>query len=564
MKAELEKVRLLLDRAQPDADEAIKVLNLLAEQGNEHWLIDHFLGIAHMVRASYEKAVVYFETSLIKHAENPHAYLQIAKCFNALSDFEQAERYGKAAIQLDQHLLEAWMFMGEIYQGRSDLEKAIQCFTIANKLDPKNHVIAYKLAGIYSEKGDLKKAMELYDIALHMQPNFEVARAEKDKLYTSFGRKSKPRGGKYIHLCFNHLYAKSLSDMLAFVNEEYDQQHLLFVESHWAIEEYKPDLSSNEHAAWFNHEYDFPAIINRCLDSDVDALFVHGLFFKWQKKLIKEIGSKKHIGWIIWGGDLYNPIKIKEPVVDIVKHIDSIHSLVEGDVEVFKKHYGDRPTFRFGYPYPGLYGDIPEVIESKGRPRIIVGNSGDYSNNHIEILEALRTKKDVRYYDILLPVSYNLLPEYEVAIHKWLKAAGMLGLVKLIKTFIEPDKYRALVDASEMLITAHNRQQAIGNMLLSLYSGNTTVLKKKITVGEKEQMNPTWEMLKKYGLGVSGFEEFRKAPSIRSFLKKAQPQKTRNQQIIMNEFGLETRAKDLVTSCRTIRERVTKKHAMVN
>lgn len=552
-----------MDRAQPDADEAIKVLNFLAEQGNEHWLIDHFLGIAHMVKASYEKAVVYFETSLTRHAENPHAYLQIAKCFNALSDFEQAERYGKAAIQLDQHLLEAWMFMGEIYRGQSDSEKAIQCFTIANKLDPKNHVIAYKLARIYSEKGDLKKAMELHDITLHMKPDLEEARAEKDKLYTSFGRKCRPGEGKYIHLCFNHLYAKSQSDMLAFVNEEYEQQHLLFVESHWAIEDYKPDLSSNEHAAWFNHEYDFPAIINRCLDTDVDALFVHGLFFSWQKKLIKEIGSKKHIGWIIWGGDLYNPIKVNEPIVDIVEHIDSIHSLVEGDVEVFKKHYGNCPTFRFGYPYPGLYGDIMEETESNDRPRIIVGNSGDYSNNHIEILEALRTKKDVRDYDILLPVSYNLIPEYENAILKWLNAAGMTDFVKLIKNFIEPDEYRTFVGSSDMLITAHNRQQAIGNMLLSLYSGNTTVLKKKITVGEKEQMNPTWEMLRKYGLGVSGFEEFKKATSIRSFLRKSQPQKTRNQQIIINEFGLKTRAKDLVTSCSTIRERITE-HALVN
>jgi Flp pilus assembly protein TadD len=561
VKAELEQIRHLLDHAQPD--EAIRMLGFLAEQDNEHWLIDHFLGIAHKLKSNFEQAIGYFESSLAKHAENPHTYLQIAKCFNGLSDFVQAERYGKAAIQLDQHLPDAWKFMGEIYWTQSDLDKAIQCFTIANKLDPRNYIITFKLARIYAEKGNLKKAMELYDITFHMQPDFEKARVEKDKLYTSFGRKNNPKEGKYIHLCFNHLYAKSLSDMLAFLNEEYDQQHLLFVESHWAIEEYKPDLSRNEHAAWFNHKYDLKAVINRCLDADVNGLFVHGLFFSWQKKLIKEIGSKKHIGWIIWGGDLYNPIKVKKPLVDIVEHIDSIHSLVEGDVAVFKKYYGDRPTYRFGYPYPGLYGDIPQMNESNGRSRIIVGNSGDYSNNHIEILEALRTKKDVRHYDILLPVSYNLIPEYENAIHKWLKAAGMSDLVKLIKNFIEPDKYHAFVESSEMLITAHNRQQAIGNMLLSLYNGNTTVLKKKITVGEKEQMNPTWELLKKHELEVNSFEEFRTASSIHSFLKKSQHQKTRHQQVIINEFGLQTRAEDLAASCKAIREMATE-HAVVN
>ncbi|WP_421774934.1 TDP-N-acetylfucosamine:lipid II N-acetylfucosaminyltransferase [Gracilimonas sp.] len=557
MRAELEKVRNLLDRAKPNTDEAIKVLGLLTEQGKEHWLIDHFLGIALLHEGSFEKAITSFEASLLKHGENPHTYLQIAKCFNALSDFKQAERYGKASIQLDQQVSEAWIFMGEIYSAQIELDKAIQCFTIANNLDPKNYTVALRLARIHTEKDNLKKALELYDIALHMQPDLREARDEKDKLYASFGRKEKPEGGKFIHLCFNHLYAKSLSDMLTLVNVDYNQQHLLFVESHWAIEEYKPDLSKDEHAVWFNHKYDFPAIINRCLDDDVDGLFIHGLFFDWQRKLIKEIGAKKHIGWIIWGGDLYNPIKVNRPINEVIEQINSIHSLVEGDISVFKKHYGDRQTYRFGYPYPGLYGHIPELNESSDRPRIIVGNSGDYSNNHIEILEALRTKKDVRDYDILLPVSYNLIPEYENAIQKWLNAAGMSDSVKLIKNFIEPDKYRAFIGSSDMLITAHNRQQAIGNMLLSLHSGNSTVLKKKIVVGEKELINPTWELLTNNELDVTSFEEFKRVSSIKSLLNKSKNQKTSQQKIIADKFGIETRAEDLVSSCKAIREMKT-------
>ena len=557
MKAELEQVQQLLDQEKPNPDEAIKLLNPLIEEDNKHWLIYYFSGIAQMQKGNFEHAISYFEESLAEHAEEAVTYLQIAKCFRVLNDFEKAERFGKAAIQINQHLLDAWLLMGEIYWAQSLLKNAIQCYTIANKLDPQNYMIAFKLAQIYIDQGDFKKGLELYDITLQMKPDFKEARTKKDQVYQDFGKNGQTRERKYIHLCFNHLYAKSLSDMLSYVNENYDQQHLLFVETHWAIQEYRPDFTSDKHTAWFNHKNDLQAIINRCLDADVEGIFVHGLFFGWQKQLIKEVGSEKHIGWIIWGGDLYNPIKVKEPILDIVENIDSIHSLVEGDISVFKQHYGERPAFRFGYPYPGLYGTMPELSKSNGRPKIIVGNSGDYSNNHIEILEALRHKKDVGKYDIVLPVSYNLIPEYERAINDWLKAADMSHLVTLMKNFMEPEKYREFISSSAMLITAHNRQQAIGNMLLSLYSGNSTILKKKITVNDEVQLNPTWELMQKHKLGVCSFEEFKRARSIGSYTELSKENMIRQQQIIVNEFGIENRAEDLVKSCNEIAKGLT-------
>lgn len=562
MKAELEEIQHLLGQESPNPDKAIRLLNILFENESKHWLVYYFSGTAHMQKADYQKAIGYFEESISKHPENPHAYLMIARCCQALHDFDQAERFGKAAIQLDQRLLDGWLLMGEIYWQQSDLDKAKQCFTIANKLDPKNYLIAYKLAQIYGEQGDIRKALELYDVTLYMKPDFRDARIKKDAIYKAFGKNSQQKTGKYIHLCFNHLYAKSLSDMLGYVNQNYDQKHLLFVESHWAIEEYKPDISQDEYAVWFNHKYDLNAIIDRCSDSDIDGIFVHGLFFEWQKKLVQHIGSKKHIGWIIWGGDLYNPIKLKEPIAEVVEYIDSIHSLVEGDISVFNLTYGARPTYRFGYPYPGLYGDMPEMGEKKGRKKIIVGNSGDYSNNHIEILESLRKKEDVEQYDILLPVSYNLIPEYERAIKEWVKAAGMSHLVKLIKNFIEPAEYREFINASTMLITAHNRQQAIGNMLLSLYSGNATILKKEIVVNDEKQLNPTWELMQKYGLGVNSFEDFKKARSVSDFLSTSKKEINRQKQVIVSEFGMQKRAEDLVASCVSISERESEKVVM--
>ncbi|MAL16776.1 MAG: hypothetical protein CL670_08615 [Balneola sp.] len=551
MEKALAKAQILLDQEHPNPDKAIQILKPLLDEGG-HWLAWYFMGIAHMQKSEFEQAVNSLEESISRDAEHPQTYLMAARCYAAMADFKLAERYGKAAIQLDQNLLDGWLLMGGIYEQLNELDKAVQCYSIANKLDPKDHEVVYSIAKIYELQGKNKQALHLYEIILRMKPDFAVARERKDELYINISSQNGNNKPKFIHLCFNHLYAKSLSDLLSFVNEESDQKHLLYVETHWAIEHYQPDFSKDEHVAWFNHKNDLQSIINACLEPDVEAVFAHGLFYSWQKEIITSIGAQKHIGWIIWGGDLYNPLKVKSPIYDIVEHVDSILSLVPGDVSVFRETYGERPAYRFGYPYPGLYGAKPVVQEKAARPIIVVGNSGDYSNNHIDILEVLRKKKDIFQYDILLPVSYNLIPEYEEAILRWVKVAGLTDMVKLEKEFIDPEKYQQLISSSSMLITAHNRQQAIGNNLLSIYSGNPTILKKYIEVNGRKQLNPTWKMLSDYGLNVYSFEKFRDAKTVTSVSQKSEKEILRQQQIITDEFGLQTRAEDLIKASKSI------------
>jgi tetratricopeptide (TPR) repeat protein len=554
VKEKLAKAQQLLDQEHPNPEEAIKLIEPLIAEGENHWMAWYFLGIAYMQKSDFEKAVSCMEKSIEGDADHPQTYLMAARCHFALGNFESAERFGKGAIQLDQKLIDSWMFMASLYQSKNLFEKAIPCLTIANKLAPDNDQVVFNMAGIYEEQGDLKKAQHLYEIVLRMNPGFEEARVRKDALYLAHSAPQKDEKPKFIHLGFNHLYAKSLSDMLGYINKNCEQQHILYVETHWAIENYQPDFNKDAHTTWFNHKNDLQSIVKACLAEDVDAVFIHGLFFSWQKELIQAIGGDKHIGWIIWGGDLYNPLKVQAPIYDIVEQIDSIHSLVEGDVQVFDKTYGARPTFRFGYPYPGLYGTVPVVGKKPERPTIIVGNSGDYSNNHIDILEVLRQKEDIRNYDIIVPASYNLIPEYERALNDWLKAAGMTVLVKLQKEFIEPHKYQEFISSSSMMITAHNRQQAIGNNLLSIYSGNPTILRKHIEVNGTKQVNPTWKMLTDYELNVFSFEKFKHTKSIASVHQNSPEKIRRQQEIIQNEFGMQIRAEDLVSSCKAIRK----------
>ena len=359
---------------------------------------------------------------------------------------------------------------------------------------------------------------------------------------------------KVIHVCFNHIYAQSLSDLVEHTNKHSDQEHRLFIETHRAISDYSVEIDNNPASSLFNCNNDLSSILNECLKDEVDMVIFHGIFFDWQKKLIKSIGENKHIGWVIWGGDLYNPIKNNE-LKNIPSHlISSVHTSVKGDRDLFSKYYGKVAEFDFAYPYPGLYGEISQNFPKKTEKRIIVGNSGDSSNNHIHILEELAKKKDIGDYRIILPVSYNFLEDYRTAIKNHIAKLGLERQVTFHDKFISPIEYLDFMASSEIFIAGHDRQQAMGNILMSLYLGNTTIFKKNITIHGNEESNPGWRFIEETGLKPTSFQEFCEVDKLKSITNSSNDQMKNNQKIINDLFGLDARMNELLTACSAITE----------
>lgn len=365
--------------------------------------------------------------------------------------------------------------------------------------------------------------------------------------------------GKFVHVVNNHVYAKSLADLLKHLNTISEQQHYLLVEKHSAIATYHADIEDYDKVQFFNSKEDMEWVTRQCMAEDVDAVFMHGIFYEYQKKLAKSIGTSKHIGWIMWGGDLYNPIKFNVPARFLSGFIDSIHTPIPGDIDLFKRYYGNRLSYAFGYPYAGLYGTELKSPPKTDPPTIIVGNSGDSANNHIEILEMLATKKDIDDFRLFLPVSYNLAENYEQQLMAAIKQFGLEELTHLQREFIDPAKYMEVIGSASMFITAHNRQQAVGNILGALYFGNPTFVKKQITVQGKRLVNPNWEFLTSRGFEVHNYEELANASHLKDFQPVSANQLKKHQQIIMDEFGLEQRARQLEASCRDILQKVRNK-----
>lgn len=388
---------------------------------------------------------------------------------------------------------------------------------------------------------------------------FSQADASKDKVkkrdWPVLSRYSEKQ---FIHFCRNHVYTQVISDLIEEINLISDQKHWLLVEkTPWSAGNgYSINASENSSTLFFDssNKNDVEKVAKTTLHQNVQAVFQHGIFRPWEFYLLDKLGDKKHFGWVIWGGDLYHPIQTGTPDHFKIDKISSIHTLGEGDIELFHKHFGPREVVRFGYPYPGLYGKTLSQSEPVKQPRIIVGNSGDASNNHIGILKALEAKTDILNYEIVLPVSYNFKEGYKNQLVSWIRQSNLAGKVTLQTNFLKPEEYFRLIAGSHLVVTAHHRQQAVGNMLMAAYAGVKTVLRDQILVNDEQLENPTWSFFRENELDVTSYNDFYAASSIAELGAVTQETRQRHQSIVREKFGLKPKADEWISACAEIME----------
>ncbi|MFC4274313.1 TDP-N-acetylfucosamine:lipid II N-acetylfucosaminyltransferase [Achromobacter aloeverae] len=310
----------------------------------------------------------------------------------------------------------------------------------------------------------------------------------------------------YLHICYNNMHVQGLINMLDDASLGDAFVHQIFIERERSVDGYDNDIQNNEHAYFFDKRTDFQKIVDLCLRPGVQGVFVHGLFFDWQKSLVKAIGPRAKVIWGIWGGDLYGPINAGKPLFDIVEHVDAVASVTEGDYRLFCNTYGEKPRLQIMYP-PALDLETVPVPDAKSNV-IFVGNSGDAGNLHGEILEHLAGKSDIKDYEIILPLSYNVSNDYKQSLIRLIQKLNLTRQTRLLTDFIPLAKYTDMLANAKFLITAHNRQQALGNMVTALYFGAGTVLRKNILVDGAELVNPSWEILTQMQTQPLSYEAF--------------------------------------------------------
>lgn len=251
-------------------------------------------------------------------------------------------------------------------------------------------------------------------------------------------------------------------------------------------------------------------------EKKIDIIFVHFLrnyeidFFNKNELKIKKI-------WMFWGADgfrlplfynnfLDNQTKKSRQIVEkkqglkrllihnlkilfkkvinnnrtttttlrVINSFDYIIPIVPGDYYLLKEKYGIKtPMFHFNYVTQLFKKDIVK----SNRQNIVLGNSATFSNNHISIINQLK-KIDLGTRKVYIPLNYGNI-FYTEYILDYIK--GDDRFIPIID-FLKLEEYNDIISSCEIMIMNHERQQALGNVILGLMSGNKIYLNNKSTL----------------------------------------------------------------------------------
>jgi hypothetical protein len=223
-----------------------------------------------------------------------------------------------------------------------------------------------------------------------------------------------------------------------------------------------------------------------------DKVILHGLFdMKLVAMLFFLPWLLKKCYWVMWGGDLYSyqlsernwKWKRREFFRrSVIRRMGHLVTYIKGDYDLATEWYGARGQYHECFMYPSnLYKDyaIPEVKHSS--INILVGNSADPSNNHLEVFDKLEVFKD-QDIKIYAPLSYGNQTYAKKVIEEGKKQFG--DKFEPLTDMMPFDQYLEFLGLIDVAIFNHKRQQAMGNTITLLSLGKKVFMRSDITPWE--------------------------------------------------------------------------------
>jgi hypothetical protein len=273
--------------------------------------------------------------------------------------------------------------------------------------------------------------------------------------------------------------------------------------------------------------------------SDYDKIILHGLF-NWRVFFpfpLKRIDMKK-VYWKFWGADLYfyryRSNTIRDSFIELVrrrniKKIQHIITSIKQEYELAKRIYKTPAAYHYGF-YPNTidYSTLDAARNRKHQDRaILLGNSSNPSNNHLEILKWLHSFKrdDFR---IICPLSYGN-DEYAEKVAAYGHEKFGSNFHPLFK-YLDSKEYAQLLASVDVGIFNHQRQQGIGTIYALLYLGKKVFIRSDIT---------TWQFFKEKHIQVYDTSTLHNS-SLHELFEKTREVQNKNRDIVRHEFSEET------------------------
>jgi len=192
--------------------------------------------------------------------------------------------------------------------------------------------------------------------------------------------------------------------------------------------------------------------------------------------------------WKVWGDDLYWFQRRSDHFVDslyercrrlFIRNLSEIIAPMRGDYEVALSNYHTRARYSYAiYPLPTDNKMLAQARDYRKHPAeppvVLVGNSGDPLNYHIEALHTLAFLKNMPV-KIICPLNYAGDEDYyrEVMITGTHLLADRFSALTEI---LPPQHYLRLLATVDVAIMNHRRQQGLGNIFALIYLGKKIYL----------------------------------------------------------------------------------------
>jgi len=202
------------------------------------------------------------------------------------------------------------------------------------------------------------------------------------------------------------------------------------------------------------------------------------LFWRINKKLIRKST------WIIWGFDLYAFQKkdsLRNRIYEklrrsIIPAFPEIAAFVEEDAVLAREIYNSTAEYiPILYPIPVETSLLDGPVKRDGTMNILLGNSADPGNYHLEIIDML-AKFAGEAISVICPLSYGGTALYrERVIERGTEVFGTK--FNPLLQMMSAAEYAGLLCRVDISVMNHRRQQGLGNILSLLYLGRKVFLR---------------------------------------------------------------------------------------